>query len=214
MIDENELLTLLVDMESFRVERTVSTTDTQKFCEAICAFANDMAGSKLPGFLLIRVDDKTGEPTGLTVTDQLLQNLSGLAADGNLLPPPAIMAYRIALSSGKGEVAVVKVQPSEIPPVRYKGVVRIRRGPRKGIANESEERILAERRTAFHLSYDAQPCTGSTLSDMALDLFTTGSSGRGRRSRPMGRQRRNSSLAIPSSESPSGQIYENHCVFQ
>jgi len=45
---------------------------------------------------------------------------------------------------------------------------------RKGIANETEERILAERRTAAHLTYDAQPCIGSTLADFALDLFTTG----------------------------------------
>lgn len=174
MIDEKELLTLLVDMESFRVERTTSTADTQKFCEAICAFANDMAGAHLPGYLFIGVDDKTGEPSGLTVTDKLLQILAGLSADGNILPPPAIMAYKITLSSGKGDIAVVEVQPSDIPPVRYKGVVRIRRGPRKAIANESEEKILAERRTAGHLTYDAQPCVGSTLADLELDLFTTG----------------------------------------
>jgi ATP-dependent DNA helicase RecG len=174
MIEEKELLTLLVDMESFRVERTISMTDTQKFCEAICAFANDIAGAHLPGFLLIGVDDKTGEPTGLTVTDKLLQTLAGLSADGNILPPPAMMAYKITLSSGKGDIAVVEVQPSDIPPVRFKGIVRIRRGPRKGIANESEEKILAERRTAANLTYDAQPCIGSTLADLALDLFTTG----------------------------------------
>ncbi len=84
------------------------------------------------------MDDKTAEPCGLAVTDQLLQTLAGLTADGNILPPPAMMAYRISLSSGKRDVAVVEVQPSDIPPVRYKGVVRIRRGPRKGIANESE----------------------------------------------------------------------------
>ncbi|HEV3136236.1 MAG TPA: RNA-binding domain-containing protein [Pirellulales bacterium] len=174
MIDEEELLTLLADMESFRVERTTSTGDTQKFCEAICAFANDMAGAHLPGFLLIGVDDKTGEPAGLTVTDSLLQTLAGLSGDGNILPPPAMVAYKVALSSGKGDIGVVEVQPSDIPPVRYKGVVRIRRGPRKGIANESEEKILAERRTAGHLTYDARPCTGSTLADLALDLFTTG----------------------------------------
>lgn len=174
MIDEKDLLNLLVDMESFRVERTISTTDTQKFCEAICAFANDMAAARLPGFLLIGVDDKTGEPCGMTISDKLLQTLAGLSADGNILPPPAMIAYRITLSSGKGDVGIVEVQPSDIPPVRYKGVVRIRRGPRKGIANESEEKILAERRIASHLTYDAQPCIGSTLADLALDLFTTG----------------------------------------
>ncbi len=174
MIDERELLTLLADMESFRVERTISTTDTVKYSEAICAFSNDMPASRFPGFLLIGADDKTGEPSGLTVTDKLLQTLAGLGSDGNILPAPALTAYKIVLSSGKGEIAVVEVQPSDIPPVRYKGQVRIRRGPRKGIANESEERILAERRTAGHLTFDAQPCVGSTLADLALDLFTTG----------------------------------------
>jgi ATP-dependent DNA helicase RecG len=174
MIDEKELLMLLADMESFRVERTISTTDTSKFSEAICAFSNDMPGSKLPGFLLIGADDKTGEPCHLTVTDKLLQTLAGLGADGNILPAPALTAYKITLSSGKGDIAVVEVQPSEIPPVRFKGQVRIRRGPRKGIANESEEKILAERRTASHITFDAQPCLGSTLADLAMDLFTTG----------------------------------------
>lgn len=174
MIDEKDLLTLMTDMESFRVERTVSTSDTQKFSEAVCAFANDMAGDGRPGFLLIGVDDGTGNPTGLTVTDKLLQTLAGLAADGNILPPPALVAYKISLSTGRGDVAVVEVQPSDIPPVRYKGVVRIRRGPRKAIANESEERILAERRVAGHVTYDAQACIGSSLGDLALDLFTTG----------------------------------------
>ena len=156
------------------MERTISTTDTQKFCEAICAFANDMAGEGKPGYLFIGADEKTGEPNGSQVTDKLLQVLSGLSADGNILPPPAMIVYKMALSSGKGDIAVVEVLPSDIPPVRYKGVVRIRRGPRKGIANESEERILAERRTASHVTYDAQPCAGSSLGDLALDLFTTG----------------------------------------
>jgi ATP-dependent DNA helicase RecG len=174
MIDENRLLELMADLESSGVERTTSVNDTAKFSEAVCAFANDLPGSKQPGFLLIGVDDKTGSPTGLQVTNQLLQNLAGLGADGNILPAPALHAYKITLSSGQGDVAVVEVQPSDIPPVRYKGAVRIRRGPRKGIANESEERLLMERRAAGTLTFDAQPCQASGLSDLALDLFVTG----------------------------------------
>ncbi len=174
MIAEPELLALLADVESFRVERTVSTADTAKFCEAVCAFANDMPGSGKPGFLLIGADDKTGAPSGLTVTDPLLQKLAGLGTDGQILPAPALTVYKLALSSGPGDIAVVEVQPSRIPPVRYKGKVHIRRGPRTGVANESEERILSERRTANALTYDAQPCHGSSLADLALDLFTTG----------------------------------------
>ena len=39
MITEKVLLDLLDELESFRVERTNSTTDTAKFSEAVCAFA-------------------------------------------------------------------------------------------------------------------------------------------------------------------------------
>lgn len=173
MITEAELLKLLGELESFRVERTESTTDTAKFSQAVCAFANDMAASGLPGYLLIGADDKTGVPCGLKVTDQVLQNLGGLASDGNILPAPALMVYRITLSSGQGDIAVVEVQPSDLPPVRYKGQTWIRRAPRRGIANEAEEKILIERRTAAAKSFDAQPCPGSNLSELALDLFTT-----------------------------------------
>jgi ATP-dependent DNA helicase RecG len=172
MISEAELVDLLADLESFRVERTISTTNTDKFCEAICAFANDRAGCGLPGFLLIGADDKTGSPSGLKVSDGLLRNLSGLVSDGNILPPPAISVYRIPLSSGNGEIAVVEVQPSDLPPVRYKGRTYIRRGPRKGIANDSEEKLLVERRTAAARTFDAQPCIGASLLDLALELFT------------------------------------------
>lgn len=172
MITETELLALLADLESFRVERTVSIKDTAKFSEAVCAFANDMHGSRLPGFLLIGADDQTGSPSGLVVTDELLLNLSGMTSDGNILPPPAITVSRHQLSSGQGDIAVVEVQPSDLPPVRYKGRAWIRRGPRKGIANDAEESVLIERRTAAARTFDAQPCAGSTLSDLALELFT------------------------------------------
>lgn len=138
----------------------------------MCAFANDIVNSRSPGYLLIGVDDKSGKASGLQVTDQLLPNLAALGTDGNILPAPTVLTYKIALSDGSGEVAVVEVRPSDLPPVRYKGLVRIRRGPRKGIANEQEERLLAERRVANALTFDALPCTGSTLAELALDLFT------------------------------------------
>ncbi|QOY91702.1 ATP-binding protein [Paludibaculum fermentans] len=172
MITEAELIELLADLESFRVERTVAIADTAKFSQAVCAFANDMPASGLPGYLLIGADDKTGAPSGLEVTDELLRNLAGLSSDGNILPAPALMVYRVTLGSGLGEIAVVEVQPSDLPPVRYRGQTWIRRGPRKGIANEAEESILIERRTAAARTFDAQACPGSGLADLALDLFT------------------------------------------
>ena len=37
-----EIQVLLNDLENDRTERTVSTTNTDKFGQAICAFANDL----------------------------------------------------------------------------------------------------------------------------------------------------------------------------
>jgi len=171
MLAESELLALMGDLESFRVERTISTTDTDKFREAICSFANDMPGSGLPGFLLVGVDDKTGKACGLKVTDQLLQQLVSYSTDGTILPPPALVVSKHALTTGEGEVAIVEVQPHHLPPVRYKGRICIRVGPRRGVANEAQERILIERRIAVTKTFDARPCLGSTLDDLATDLF-------------------------------------------
>ena len=171
MLTETQLLALMSDLESFRVERTISTTDTDKFREAICAFANDMPASKLPGCLLVGVDDRTGQASGLAVTNRLLQQLTSYGSDGTILPPPALVAYKHTLASGAGDIAVVEVQPSQQPPVRYKGRICIRNGPRKGVANEAQERLLTERRTAAAKPFDTQPCIGSTLDDLALDLF-------------------------------------------
>ena len=42
MITKSELEQLVASTEMYRVERTKSTTDKDQFCEAVCAFANDM----------------------------------------------------------------------------------------------------------------------------------------------------------------------------
>ncbi|HBA83052.1 MAG TPA: transcriptional regulator [Verrucomicrobia bacterium] len=168
MIDQNQLHALCADIESDRVERTESTDNTNKFCEAVCAFANDLPNHQQPGYLLIGVRND-GSLSGLTVTDQLLQNLAAIRADGNVLPQPAINVARIALPGGA--VAVVEVHPSDLPPVRYKGRVYVRVGPRRGIANEQEERMLSERRIARARSFDATPCPQGVVSDLALGQF-------------------------------------------
>lgn len=171
MITEAELLTLMAALESDRTERTISTTDTTKFREAICAFSNDFPNHRRPGFLLLGVHDKSGLASGLQVTDQLLLNLSGLRQDGEILPSPAMEVYKITLSDGSGDVLVVEVHPSDIPPVQYRGRVWIRVGPRKAVANEGEERILSERRVATAKTFDARACPHASLDDLALDIF-------------------------------------------
>ncbi len=69
------------------------------------------------------------------------------------------------------EVAVVEVQPSMTPPVRYNGRVWIRVGPRRATATAEEERRLAEKRRAADLPFDQQPVRGSSMADLDLRLF-------------------------------------------
>ena len=72
MLTTDKLRALIRDRESDRVERTVSKSKTDKFGEAICAFANDFPNHGLPGYLLIGVDDD-GRVSGIAVTDQMLR---------------------------------------------------------------------------------------------------------------------------------------------
>lgn len=168
MLTPEQLQTLLSDLESDRIERTTATKDTDKFAQAVCAFANDLPNHGQPGYLVIGVNDK-GVPAGLEVTDQLLQNLGALRSDGNIQPLPVLVVAKVPLPGG--DVAVVEVQPSDLPPVRYKGQVWIRVGPRKAIANEQEERMLTERRIARAHSFDASPLSGASVGDLSLAQF-------------------------------------------
>ena len=87
MMTKRTLAQLLKAGESYRLERTVSTTNTDKFCQAICAFSNDLPNGGKPGYLLIGVKDD-GIVSGLKVTDDLMQNIAALRSDGNILPLP------------------------------------------------------------------------------------------------------------------------------
>ncbi|MDR0748208.1 MAG: putative DNA binding domain-containing protein [Tannerellaceae bacterium] len=168
MISKEEISILLKDIENERVERTISTNDTDKFAKAICAYANDLPDKKLPGYLMIGAYDD-GTLSGLEVTDRLLRNLAGLRADGNIQPKPALMVEKVSLP--EGDIAVVEVLPSKITPVNYKGTVYVRIGARKSEANEEEIRILREKSEVKSPTYDTTPCLHSTIDDLDLDLF-------------------------------------------
>ena len=168
MLNEEQLKALMAELESDTAERTESTNNTDKFGQAICAFANDLPNHRRPGYLLVGVKDDSSL-AGIKVTDDLLKNLAGIRSDGNILPQPMMTVTKFSLTGG--DVAVVEVQPSDLPPVRYKGRVHIRVGPRKAIANEQEERVLSERRVALAKSFDAQPCLEAKIDALALGQF-------------------------------------------
>ena len=171
MLTVDQLRTLMADPESDRVEKTASTRNTDKLGEAICAFANDFPGHRQPGYLLVGVDDD-GQASGLGVTDERLRALGDLRSNVNLEPLPVMTVRKYAVDGG--DVAVVEVMPSDLPPVRYKGRVWIRIGPSRRGANQQEERILTERRIALQRSFDARPCLGCTAGDLVPGLFVVG----------------------------------------
>ena len=168
MLTDDGLRALMADIESDRSERTTSTNNTDKFGEAICAFANDFPNHRQAGYLLVGVDD-AGNPSGLTVTDRLLRDLAALRSNINLEPLPAITVQKHSLPGG--DVAVIEVLPSDLPPVRYKGRIWIRVGPSRRGANQQEERVLIEKRTVHQKTFDARPCRGCTMDDLVPDLF-------------------------------------------
>ncbi len=164
-----ELEALLNDLESDRVERTVSTNDGDKFRQAVCAFANDLPDHRQVGVLFVGVDDD-GHPTGVSITGQLLENLASMRNDGNIHPFPSLDVQERTLRGGK--VAVVIVHPSAATPVRFKGTVWIRSGPRRGIANPDDERRLNEKRRFHDLPTDIRPVVSASLADLDDLLFS------------------------------------------
>ncbi len=167
MISQEELDKLLVEMETSRVERTVSTNNTKKFGEAICAFANDLPNYGKPGYLIIGANDD-GSIAGIEINEKLIQRVAALRDD--IVPPPTIIPEIFTYPDGK-ELLVVEVQPSSQPPVRYNDKVCVRIGPRSGVANVEDERVLMEKRSSFTRSFDARPCRESTLNDLSINIF-------------------------------------------
>ncbi len=163
-----ELHEILRIDESYRIERTVSTSNMDKFQEAICAFANDLPGKRQKGYLLIGVNDD-GTPSGLRVDDRLIKKISGIRSDGNILPLPVMNTEKVVTE--EGDVLVVEVTPSFDTPVRYRGRTFVRIGPRRDIATIQEERILTERCAAALPTFDTRPCRGATLHDIDVDCI-------------------------------------------
>jgi ATP-dependent DNA helicase RecG len=168
-MDDGGLLALILGPESEQVERKERLqTKKDEVCEAICAFANDIHRSGRAGVVVIGQSDD-GAPVGLPVTGRLLLELADLRTNGGILPFPQISVRRIDFRVA--ELAVVTVEPTSSPPLRYKGRAWIRVGPSTRPATPQEESVLTERRRAANLPFDAQPLAPATIDDLDLGRF-------------------------------------------
>jgi ATP-dependent DNA helicase RecG len=171
-LTDEELLALIRDLESDRVERKQAWAGNahEKARQAVCAFANDLPNYGLPGVLFVGVKDD-GTPVGeeFVVTDDLLQTLADIKTDGKITPPPTLTVAKRSLLGR--DVAVVTVWPADAPPVRLDGRIWIRTGPRRGQASGQDERILNEKRRYRDQSFDTHPVSGSSLDDLSRSYF-------------------------------------------
>lgn len=169
-LDPRELEELLRNGESDRVERkeSLSGQAADRLREAICAFANDLPDHRAPGVAFVGVRDD-GTASGLPITDELLRALGALREDGLVVPPPSMTVRKVRLFDG--EIAVVEVRPSDAPPVRCRGNIWVRVGPRRSIASAQDERVLNERRRATDRPFDARPLRDARLSDLDRGRF-------------------------------------------
>jgi ATP-dependent DNA helicase RecG len=167
---DTELEAMLADLESDLVERKESFRGDAPNAvrEAVCAFANDLPNYRRPGVAFIGATDD-GRPSGLAVTDELLRQIADVKTDGNIVPPPSTTVGRLVLRGG--EVAVILVDPADSPPVRYRGRVHIRIGPRRGIATAQDERILTEKRRHRDLPFDVRPLPSASLKELRRAFF-------------------------------------------
>jgi ATP-dependent DNA helicase RecG len=167
-MNDSELLSLLTDIESDRVERKASLSDPDRIRQAICAFANDLPEHRKPGVIFIGANDD-GSCSNFPVTDDVLLKLSHMRDDGLIQPFPTMEVQKRTLSGC--DLAVVLVHPSLAPPIRFRGRTWIRVGPRRAIATPEEEKRLAEKRRTIDLPFDIQPLPVATMEDFDIELF-------------------------------------------
>ena len=169
-LDDDALARLVAGGESARVEfkERLEGDARLRIEEAVCAFANDLAGFGKPGLVIVGLRDD-GSAAGIEASDDLLLSLAGIRTEGNVLPPPMLLAEKRALDGI--EVAVLAVAPSDSPPVRCRGRIHVRNGPRRSIATAQEERILNERRQFADRPYDLRPISSAAISDLHRRRF-------------------------------------------
>jgi len=165
---KEEIKQLMCDLESDRVERTISIKE-DKLGPAVCALSNDFPNHKRPGYILLGVEDD-GNLSGMNIKDDVLQEIGNIRANGNVLPQPSMVVSDVC-HFDEGDLVYIEVKPSPYPPVRYKGRCWIRVGPRKAIATVAEENILIERRASYSKTFDLSPALGSSLTDLSEEYF-------------------------------------------
>jgi ATP-dependent DNA helicase RecG len=105
-----------------------------------------------------------GSSSGLVISDELLRQLADIKTDGNIVPPPTLTVAKRQVAGV--DVAVVTVAPADSPPVRFRGRIWIRIGPRRALASAQDERVLNEKRRFRDRLFDVRPLYSAAIEDL------------------------------------------------
>jgi ATP-dependent DNA helicase RecG len=164
-MDDTTLAALWRQPEGERVEWKPSLAQSDSIYRTICAFANDLAGSKHDGVIFVGRNDD-GSCSGVALDDRSIREfVEHIRASGSILPLPDVHFRQIELDGC--HVLALIVKPSASTPVQYGQTVWVRIGPTTRKANPGEITALAEKRTSR--TFDARAASGASIAD--LDLF-------------------------------------------
>jgi ATP-dependent DNA helicase RecG len=154
--------------ESDLVERKRSTNLKEEILEAICALANDLPDHQRAGVIFIGVNDD-GSCANQTFSEKTLREVANWRNEGKIQPIPSIIVDSRAID--RCSVIVVQVMPSDIPPVRFDGRIKVGIGSTRTTASLADEIRLNEKRGARARPFDSRGIEGLSSKDLDILRF-------------------------------------------
>ena len=166
---DSELLGFISEDESHWIERKESFADKDRICKTVCAFANDLANSNKHGIIWMGIRND-GAISGVEVTDELLQKIDQIRAEGKIQPLPSLSTRHLRI--GDKSVVAIVVAPSTLPPVSYDGRIWVRQAASTQRGNHEDERQLNERRRfKAGRSFDSEGIPHASIDDLDVRYF-------------------------------------------
>ena len=166
--NDSELEILFRTNESDLVERKRSTNLKEEILESICAFANDLPDHQRAGVIFIGVNDD-GSCANQTFSEKTLRDVVNWRNEGKIQPIPSIAVESRTIDGCS--VIVVQVMPSDIPPVRYDGRIKVGIGSTRTTASLADEIRLNEKRGARARPFDSRGIVGLSSADLDVARF-------------------------------------------
>lgn len=166
--NDAEIEILFRARESDLVERKRSTNLKEEILEAICAFANDLPSHQRAGVIFVGVNDD-GSCAKQTFSEKTLREVVNWRNEGKIQPIPSIVADIRTID--QCSVLVIQVIPSDIPPVRYDGRIKVGIGSTRTTASSADETRLNEKRSARARPFDSRGIAGLNVADLDLNRF-------------------------------------------